>query len=78
VGWEGLAGSLEFPADDGDNLYVFDSGTQSYRETYAYVGGVGWLHNVDPVEGPQIDPGNGFWIQKIAPSRNWNMTFTVN
>jgi hypothetical protein len=38
VGWEGLAGSLEFPVDDGDSLYIFDCASQRYRETYAYVG----------------------------------------
>jgi hypothetical protein len=78
LGWVGLAGSLEFPADDGDNVYVFNAATQSYKETYAYVTDVGWLHDVDPVEGPDIQPGNGFFIQKQAPTRNWNMTFTVN
>jgi hypothetical protein len=78
VGWEGLAGSLEFPADDGDSLYVFDKTTQRYKETYAYVTGLGWLHDVDPPEGPDMQPGNGFWIQKQAPGRDWRMTFTVN
>jgi hypothetical protein len=78
LGWEGLAGSLEFPADNGDNLYVFDVATQRYKETYSYVADVGWLHDVDPLEGPNVLPGTGFWIQKLEPGRDWRMAFTVN
>jgi len=78
LGWEGLAGSLEFPADDGDNVYVFNKATQRYKETYSYVASVGWLHDVDPLEGPDIQPADGFFIQKQAVTRDWKITFAVN
>jgi hypothetical protein len=78
IGYTGLAGSLEFPADTGDSLYIFNYLTQGYEETAQYVEGVGWLHATFPPEGPTINPGEGFFVQKLAPNRNWTMTFTVN
>jgi len=79
LGWQGLATSLEFPADLGDNVYVFNPATQLYKETYTFLGEAdGWLHDVDPVEGPTIDPGNGFFVKKIGAARDWNINFTVN
>jgi hypothetical protein len=78
LGWVGLANSLEFPADSGDSIFVFDEGTQQYKPTYQYLEGVGWLHDFDPVEGPNIQPGRSFFVQKVAPTRNWTMAFSVN
>jgi hypothetical protein len=79
LGWEGLAGSLEFPADAGDNVYVFNAATQLYKETYTFLGAPdGWLHDVDPIEGPNVDPGNGFFAQKLGAGRDWRMPFSVN
>jgi len=75
----GTANTLEFPADDGDNVYVFDAATQQYLDTYAYIGGFGWISGTDPdPDGPLIAPGTGFFSQKAAPDRTWTQTFTVN
>jgi hypothetical protein len=77
LGWVGLANSLEFPADTGDSVFIFDAATQQYKDTVQYVDGVGWLSSDYPVEGPTIQPGTGFFIQKVAPDRSWSMTFNV-
>jgi hypothetical protein len=77
LGWTGLAGSLEFPAENGDNVYVFNPATQRYKETYNYIDGLGWFHDVDPVEGPDVQPGTGFFVQKLGATRDWAMSFSV-
>jgi len=78
LGWVGLANSLEFPADTGDSVFIFDSATQQYKETIQYVDGAGWLSGEYPLEGPTIAPATGFFVQKVAPDRTWTMSFTVN
>jgi hypothetical protein len=80
LGWEGLANSLEFPAENGDALYIFNSATQNYKETYFYAEGAGWFHDIDPLEGPDIQPGTGFYIQKAndATKTAWVQSFSVN
>jgi hypothetical protein len=75
----GTANTLQFPADDGDNVFIFDPATQSYPDPYGYIGGLGWLSNSDPdPDGPLIAPGTGFFSQKIAPQKDWVQTFSVN
>jgi hypothetical protein len=81
VGFVGQANTLQFLAEDGDVIYVFNHATQQYDDTWQYLGGLGWLSAVDPnTDGPQVDPGNGFFIQKgpTASINNWQQTFTVN
>jgi hypothetical protein len=75
----GGAVTLDFSADDGDTVYTFNCATQQYNDPYAYIGGFGWFSNSDPdPDGPLIDPGSGFWIQKTAPDRVWTQSFSVN
>jgi len=81
LGFVGQAGTLEFPAEDGDALYVFNHGTQQYDDTWQFLTGLGWLSASDPnTDGPQLDPGNGLFIQKgsSATINNWQQTFSVN
>jgi hypothetical protein len=81
LGWIGQAGTLEFPAEDGDAIYVFNSGTQSYDDTWQYLTGLGWLSATDPnTDGPLINPANGFFVQKgsTATIQNWQQSFSVN
>jgi len=80
IGWEGLANSLGFPAENGDSLFIFDRNTQGYKDTVQYVDGVGWLSSDYPPEGPTIDPGTGFFLQKSpsATKASWDMPFSVN
>jgi hypothetical protein len=78
LGWPGLPGTLEFPACTGDSIFIFDPICQCYRETYQYVDGFGWYHDVDPPEGPFIDVANGFFLQRVCPDDVlWTMTFSV-
>jgi hypothetical protein len=71
--------TLGYPATDGDNCYIFNSNTQQYEETYAYVDSVGWLHPTDPnTDGPVIAPGTGFWMQRAGSSGSWTQSFSVN
>jgi len=75
----GTANTLEFPADDGDNVYIFNCVTQQYDDSYAYIAGFGWFSPSDPdPDGPLIEPGSGFFSQKAAPDRVWVQTFSVN
>jgi hypothetical protein len=81
VGFVGQAGTLEFPAEDGDALYVFNHNTQQYDDTWQFLTGLGWLSAADPnTDGPQLDPGNGLFIQKgsAAVNSQWTQTFSVN
>jgi len=80
IGWVGLANSLGFPADTGDSLFIFDPATQGYKDTVQYVDGIGWLSSDYPPEGPTINPGTGFFVQKApdATHFSWDMTFSVN
>ena len=79
LGNVGVAGTLEFPADDGDNVYIFDIPTQSYKDTYSYILGLGWISGSDPdPDGPVIPVATGFFSQKTAPARDWVQSFSVN
>jgi hypothetical protein len=79
LGDTGIPNTLEFPADDGDNVFVFDAPTQQYKDTYSYIEGLGWISasDADP-DGPVIAPGTGFFSQKTAPDRVWTQSFSVN
>jgi hypothetical protein len=81
LGFIGQAGTLEFPAEDGDALYIFNSTTQQYDDTWQFLSGLGWLSASDPnTDGPLINPGNGFFVQKgsTAANTSWTQTFSVN
>jgi hypothetical protein len=79
LGETGAAGTLEFPAADGDTIYQFDVATQNYKDSYAFIGGVGWLHPTDPdPAGPLVNVGTGFWLQRSAAAGVWNRNFSVN
>jgi hypothetical protein len=79
LGNVGIANTLEFPANDGDNVYIFDPVIQQYKDTYSYIDGLGWISGSDPdPDGPLIAPGTGFFSQKTAPDRVWTQSFSVN
>jgi hypothetical protein len=73
--------SLEFPAADGDTVYVFNVTTQTYKEPYGYVDSYGWFsaNSDDPGPGgPTIPVAGGFWVQKPGAAQNWSRNFSVN
>jgi hypothetical protein len=66
----GLTTPLEFPAADGDAVYIFNTATQAY-DAFTYQFG-SWA----PSE-PTLSVGQGFFVNKAALS-SWNRTFSVN
>jgi hypothetical protein len=52
-------------APDGMIIYRFDPATQNYRDSIAYIDGVGWL-STDPDH--QLPVREGFWVQNSAPA----------
>ncbi len=84
------AGSLLFPAIEGDTVYTFNLGTQAYDNAYGYFGtpGVGvlgtdygWLHADTPADfgGPVLAVGASFFVLKVgAAVQAWTRTFSVN
>jgi len=79
LGESGVAGTLEFPAADGDTIFQFDVATQNYKDPYSYFAGIGWLHPTDPdPAGPLVGVGTGFWLQRSGAAGVWNRNFSVN
>jgi len=77
----GSANNLGFPAGDNDTVYIFDTATQAYLDSYSYVPGFGWFSPSDPdPDGPLIEPGSSFFVQAGATTANrtWVQTFSVN
>jgi len=79
LGSTGTAGTLEFPAADGDTIFQWDPAIQNYKDTYGYIDGLGWLHatDTDP-NGPLVPVGTGFWVQRSGAASAWNRNFSVN
>jgi hypothetical protein len=79
LGWVGDSASdtHEFPACTGDSIFIYYPPTQSYRDTHQYVDGPGWLHSLDPLEGPLIDVAQGFFMQKVCADAIWSQTYSV-
>lgn len=80
LGWEGNAGTLEFAAEDGDTLFIFNPATQAYLDPYIFVEGGGWAGPEVDINGPLIGVATGFFLQKgpAAAKTSWSRTFTVN
>jgi hypothetical protein len=82
LGRPGSVGTLEFPADDGDTVLVWDIAAQTYLEGYLYVeAAASWFSNTDEAaipDGPVISPGQGFFVQNNGTAANWTRNFTVN
>jgi len=77
LGDEVTAGTLGFPAEDGDTVYTWNG---SSFDAYGYVEGLGWLGPDPDVTGPMIGVAKGFFVQS-APSAvktQWTRDFSVN
>jgi hypothetical protein len=74
LGESGAAGTLQFPAEDGDRAMLWNVASQSF-DIYDFMGGFGWDPN-DPV----IGVGQGFIVQKApgATQNAWTRTFVVS
>jgi len=71
--------SLQFPAEDGDTIYLWDTAGQSYV-SYAYFGGYGWSGGTVGPEGPAVPVATGFFAQKGpgTTQTQWVRDFSVN
>ncbi len=84
LGDQTQAGSLLFPAVEGDTVYIFDVPTQNYLNAYGYLGTPGvdgqWLNATDPNPlGPVLPVGGSFFVIKTgAAVQAWTRTFSVN
>lgn len=80
LGAEGAAGTLNFPAADGDTVYFFDNATQGYVNKGLYFGAaVGWFPP-DPqggANGPVIPVAGAFFVSKSVGAE-WTRDFSVN
>lgn len=73
-------GTLQFAAEDGDTVYVFDNAVQGYKDASTYIDGLGWLGPDSDPGGPLVPVATGFFIQKgpTAVKTSWTRTFSVN
>jgi hypothetical protein len=73
---------LGFNGVNGDTVFVFDVATQTYKEAYQFIDGLGWFSiNADDegFDGPTIPVGTGFFFQRVAAAGpSWDRTFSVN
>jgi hypothetical protein len=81
IGDTATPNTLNFPAAEGDVVFIFNSPTQTYKEAYQYFGGFGWF-SVNPDDpgpvGPTIPVATSFFVQKAGPDVAWTRTFSVN
>jgi hypothetical protein len=78
LGWSGAANTLQFPAADGDRVYLFDPATQNYKDVYTYFDGYGWnsANADDPGPlGPILQPGVGMIVEKAGPAVTWTFAY---
>lgn len=83
IGTTGDTATLQFPAEPGDLLFLFDSAAQTYKDSYQYVDGFGWFsaNSDDPgPQGPTIAVAAGFFLvmDPAATANNWQRVFSVN
>jgi hypothetical protein len=80
LGSAGAVGTLEFAAQDADNVYTWDDGTQNYLGPWTYFAGT-WFGPGMPAggPGPVIPVGTGFWLQRTTgAASSWDRNFSVN
>ena len=78
LGTAGTPGTLLFPADDQDQVYLFNNALGTFDNGYIYYQGYGWFSPSDPdVNGPIIPVGTAFWVFKAGAAAPWQRTFTL-
>lgn len=78
LGSAGQAATLQFPALNGDTVFLFNPATQAYKDSYTYFDGFGWFsaNPDDPgPNGPIIPVGTSFFVYKRGPSQSWVRNF---
>lgn len=71
---------LNFPATDGDTVYMPIAATQKLSDAYNYFAGYGWFNSVGSVgtNGPVLPVCGAFFVQHAGADTNWVRTFYVN
>jgi len=67
---QGTATALNFPAGEGDQIFVFNEATQRYA-TFGFNLGA-WDTE------PTIDVGEAVFVNNVSGAKNWTRNFTVN
>jgi hypothetical protein len=73
------AAAVNFPAADGDTVYLFDGATQQYKDPISFVEGVGWFDSAGPAQ-PTPAVGEGFFLLSgpaVTGTRTWTRSFVV-
>jgi hypothetical protein len=70
LGSAGAAGTLKFPAADGDTLFRWNPVTQAYLNSETYFAGYGWFGG-SSLLGPTLNLAEGFIIMKPGATQNW-------
>ena len=70
--------NLFFPKIDGENVYTFKPGSQTYSDAFSYFSGWGWFDPIGAVNtnGPVINVGQSFFVQNPRPDTNWVVNFS--
>jgi len=66
----GTATQLQFPAGEGDQIFIFDEPTQKYKIFGFNLGA--W-----DVE-PSVDVGEAFFVNNVNGAKSWTRAFSVN
>jgi hypothetical protein len=76
------AGTLGFPGDQDDLVFIWDVLGQTFENPWTYYTGFGWFRDENQTSpgGPVIAPGSGFWVQKAPGTANasWTQSFSVS
>ena len=81
LGETNMPGTLQFPAQPGDIVWIWDVTVQDWKAPYEYLDGYGWISDNpdDPgPAGPVIGIGQGFRVQCTGPDRIWTQHLHVS
>lgn len=69
----GGSDAWQFPAGDGDTLYLFQTGSQSYSNGFSYFTESGWFDpdGVAGTNGPVIPIATAFFVEHPGAATNW-------
>ena len=74
-------GTLLFPAEDGDQAFLWNASSQTYESPYVYFDGLGWLtpDGSNFGQGPFIPVATGFAVRKSAGATKtqWLRCFSI-
>jgi hypothetical protein len=77
---EQLATGLAFRGRNNDNVYFFDNVARRYLDACTYFGTFGWFDpaGVAGTNGPSVDLGHSFFVQRSGPDSYWIRYFVID